>query len=479
MRPMTPVPTGIGTPSHDVGRPGYRDGFDQESAESGLLRERAEPEGLLRADDDRRQALAKLDGVVVDTLPAVDLVGERDEVRGRVVEGDVEVTRVRAEDRLQAIAHQLHDRLEVELLGQPEADLIDQRQLRRALVRLGQQALRLVEEPRVLQGHAEARGDGGEEPHVRVVEGVPAHVLEVHRPDDPVAGRDRHAQPRLRQRAGRDGARGVGVRAHPEQERSPLADDDRVQALAEGEGRERRANTLVEGVGEADRARGLVVEDDGDRLDPEDLADLLSDEVDDGLEVELPGQGRADLVDHGQLRVPHTGLLHGLRPAQRDRHLLPGERQQVAVRGGVRPVRIVAAHDQGTQRVPIRGDGHAQPLTAAVDGSGGRAGAQHIGGHAARPACAQRHRDVRRRCHRRVRVTVIREGHRPLRLVEQGDPKARGIHQLADDGVDGPVERGHVTARAGRIGDAMERLRHPRDGGDHGPVDVRHADATP
>ena len=111
----------------------------------------------------------------------------------------------------------------------------------------------------------------------------------------------------------------------PEHERPTLADDRRVQAFAEVAGGRRRPDPLVERVREADCPRCLVVQDDGDRLDVEDLAYLLAHELDHGLEVELPGQGRADLVHHGQLRVALADLLGVRQP--------PGAPDRAIVRG--------------------------------------------------------------------------------------------------------------------------------------------------
>ena len=60
------------------------------------------------------------------------------------------------------VVHRLH----VELGGEALLDAVDDRQLGRALVGLGQQPLRLVEQPRVLEGDAQARGEGRQQPHV-------------------------------------------------------------------------------------------------------------------------------------------------------------------------------------------------------------------------------------------------------------------------------------------------------------------------
>ena len=59
----------------------------------------------------------------------------------------------------QLVADQVDDGLEVELGGEALLDAVDDRQLGGALLGLLEQALRLVEEARVLQRDAHARGD--------------------------------------------------------------------------------------------------------------------------------------------------------------------------------------------------------------------------------------------------------------------------------------------------------------------------------
>ncbi len=76
----------------------------------------------------------------------------------RVVPADADVAGL--EDLAQLVADQVDDRLEVELGRHPFLDAVDHRQLGGALLGLLQQALRLVEEARVLERDAHARDDG-------------------------------------------------------------------------------------------------------------------------------------------------------------------------------------------------------------------------------------------------------------------------------------------------------------------------------
>ena len=87
--------------------------------------------------------------------------------------------------------------VEVELLGEGRADLVDERQLGGALVRLREEALRLVEEARVLEGHAHARRERREQADVAIVKGIVLQALERDDAEDAIAGKDGHAEPRL------------------------------------------------------------------------------------------------------------------------------------------------------------------------------------------------------------------------------------------------------------------------------------------
>ncbi len=94
-----------------------------------------------------------------------------------VVEADVD--RVGVEDLVDLVAHQLVHRLHVELGGEALLDAVDDRQLGGALVGLGEQPLRLVEQPGVLERDTEAAGKSGEQPNVGRAECVrPVDVLQ-------------------------------------------------------------------------------------------------------------------------------------------------------------------------------------------------------------------------------------------------------------------------------------------------------------
>ena len=85
----------------------------------------------------------------------VQLVRERDLVPDAVIQGDVHVPGI--EDRGEALADELDDGLEIELLHQRGADLVDHGEFGVPLLGLGEEALRLVEEAGVLERDAHAR----------------------------------------------------------------------------------------------------------------------------------------------------------------------------------------------------------------------------------------------------------------------------------------------------------------------------------
>ena len=69
---------------------------------------------------------------------------------------DADVDDLGVEDLADLVPDQLVHRLHVEVLGEAALHAVDDRELGSPLVGLGQESLRLVEQPRVLEGHAEA-----------------------------------------------------------------------------------------------------------------------------------------------------------------------------------------------------------------------------------------------------------------------------------------------------------------------------------
>ena len=100
----------------------------------------------------------------------LEVVRHRHQAGRPVVERDRHV--LGAEDLADLVADEIDDRLEIELRGEPLLHAVDDRELGRALLALLEQALRLVEEPRVLERDAHACRDGAEQPHLGFAEGV-------------------------------------------------------------------------------------------------------------------------------------------------------------------------------------------------------------------------------------------------------------------------------------------------------------------
>ena len=85
--------------------------------------------------------------------------------------------------------------LHVELGGERLLHAVDDGKLGGALLALLEEALRLVEQTRVLQRHAHARGDGAQQTHLGFSEGILALViLQCDGPQHAIAAEDRNAR---------------------------------------------------------------------------------------------------------------------------------------------------------------------------------------------------------------------------------------------------------------------------------------------
>ena len=124
-------------------------------------------DGFARTQDVGGEAcLAERVGLQEEAAPL--LVGVRivDQVRLRIVDADSDVGLV--EDLADLVADGVVDPLHVELGGERLLDAVDDRELRGALFALLEQALRLVEQARVLERDAHAVGERLQQAHVRV-----------------------------------------------------------------------------------------------------------------------------------------------------------------------------------------------------------------------------------------------------------------------------------------------------------------------
>ena len=128
----------------------------------GRLAELASPRSKVLVDQDRLPRLEDVlaqahDRPLVAREPDASLQAECRAHRPGIEIEDCDVDNLRVEDVARALAHQLVHRLGLELGSEATLDVIDDRQLRGAPVCLAQQALRLVEQARVLQRDTQTR----------------------------------------------------------------------------------------------------------------------------------------------------------------------------------------------------------------------------------------------------------------------------------------------------------------------------------
>ena len=151
--------------------------------------------------------------------------GKRDLAAVQVEDADVDDLRV--EDLVDLVAHQVVHRLHVELGGEALLDAVDDRQLGRALVGLSEQSLRLVEQARVLEGHAQAAARVASSRSSRSLNASSCSRFSRAMTPDRAARDDRHAQPRLRSGLAGDGGRVAPASTRP-RTGGRRVDDDRA-----------------------------------------------------------------------------------------------------------------------------------------------------------------------------------------------------------------------------------------------------------
>src|SRR5439155_1054993 len=101
------------------------------------LRQCPEPKWFSGLEHLARQACSERNRETMDALAGIELIGERDLPGNAVEHRDEDVPGV--EHPRQALADELHDGLEVELLRQRLSDLVDDSELRVPLLRLGKE----------------------------------------------------------------------------------------------------------------------------------------------------------------------------------------------------------------------------------------------------------------------------------------------------------------------------------------------------
>src|SRR4029079_4621210 len=121
-------------------------------------------------------------GLRVDRLAVGEVVRKREHVRRGVKHADVD--RPGFEDAPDPLAHQVDDRLELELLGEAALDLVDHG-------KLGGPVSGLAEEPGVFEGYAHARRDRADDALVALAERIRLGFAEHDDADRLIAGEDR------------------------------------------------------------------------------------------------------------------------------------------------------------------------------------------------------------------------------------------------------------------------------------------------
>ncbi len=310
------------------------------------------------ADSDRASGSDHLRGhprtkrprVAVEAFTFVDVVRPRDQVRRRIVQGDE--ARPRSEERRDAVADELDDGVELELIREGAADLVDQAELGVALTGL-------LERPDAGQGRPDVLADEGEQVTVGVRVVLVVRVrLAGDDADGSRVGPERSPQPialphdadrfhlalgdELPVVSGRDdrrpsGPQDVGRRAAgvPDAERLP---DRRIRKLdVDG----------VDVVREVDRLAPVVIERDVEVLGEHQARDGRVDLAVERLEIlggrrglGNPVEGRLDLFRSGVLRIAQ--LEPSIRARSASSPATPGCSSTVRFRLGMTPLRCVA-----------------------------------------------------------------------------------------------------------------------------------------
>ncbi len=280
---------------------------------------------------------------------------------------DADVDDLCIEDLLDLVADELVHRLHVEVLGKPLLHAVDDGQLRRALVRLCQEALGLVEQTSVFEGHAHARRQGAQQTLVGIRECMRNGALEAQDAQGVVAGHDGYAEPALGRLAQDDGPEGPPLLRFVQPQGFAGAQDTRREAIPDLDRLDRRHDSILDRVWEADGARHLIGDADEDGVGAKDAAYALADELDDRVELELLRQCRTDLVHHCQFGVALLGLRQqalGLveQPSVLERHAHAGcqRRQKPLVPIGER-VRLGPIDVDDAEHLAAGDDRGAQP----------------------------------------------------------------------------------------------------------------------
>ncbi len=296
---------------------------------------------LAGPDDMRGESLSTTsDRLDRETLAMLQVIRHRHHVACPIVQGDRHV--LCAEYLADLVADEIDDRLEVELCSEPFLHAVDDREFRRALLALLEQPLRLVEEASVLQCDAHARGDGAQEPHFGLAVGAFARVVfQNDSAQHAVAAENRDCH---------SGQRPVSTRKYLHTGSQLFGDSVQYLRMAVfGELlppvagiplRNIQPHAMLVLVQVANTARFGIEPANADVLGPQDLAQLVADQIDDGLEVEFRGHAFLNPVDHRQFRCALLGFLQQALRLVEEAGILEGDAEAAGKRDEQAKVRI-------------------------------------------------------------------------------------------------------------------------------------------
>ena len=213
-----------------------------------------------------------------------------EEFRIFVVPKDAEVRRSKNFAKL--VADEVDDGLEIQLGGETLLDRIDDRKLGGALFGFLQQALRLVEEARVLERHAHGVAERGKQAHVRIRKRVRLLLAYADHAMGRIATQDGHVDVRIVHRASAD-VLGTQFRHSPIQvvdgmndywlprpENMPCETSRRAWLGME-------ALAMIEKEYIANQIGFRIKQTDRDHVRYEYFADLVADQIVDGLHLQF------------------------------------------------------------------------------------------------------------------------------------------------------------------------------------------------
>ena len=214
------------------------------------------------------------------------------------IPADADVARI--ENLAQLVPDQVDDGLEVELRCHPLLDAVDDGKLRCSLLLRLEETLRLVEEAGIFERDAHAACNCREQANLGLAKGVLALVvLELDGAQRAVAADDGNDHHRLAHIRPGDDIRGTA--RVPQLHLTGVEGPVRGTTGAQAAGRNLQALAVLVDVEPLRPALLLVPPADGHVAGVEHFAQLVADQVDDGLEVELRRDALLDAVDHRQL----------------------------------------------------------------------------------------------------------------------------------------------------------------------------------